>query len=412
MSPEQYLKKWIPLNEKMRQENFLWGTVFENDEWVQYMSYDIYKMPKHQWNHIIKATQEIAQILQKTYKILCDDEALFLKLGLPVSTHALKNVISRYFSYFARLDLIVNGDDIKVIEINCDTPLGFLETSVCNRILCEEHDCQSPNHLEENLQLAWEQIKQDYSIKPTDAIYFTSDNWHDEERETVQLIRNNCLNQQTRYIHIGNIVFSENGLFTPKGEKIDYLYRLYPLEFLALHDEGIDEKKGQLFIDHIAKGVVKVINPPSAFIMQSKAVMAIVYSFLSQASNFFTSEELSLIDKYFLPTYFDDRVFKEQAYVAKPFWGREGGGISIFDHEKNVIDEDRMEYYYRQEKVYQKYIEMPETTISTWDGDYTGKLLIGSFVINGTPSGLFLRVGERIVGTSSMFCGITTDMTD
>jgi glutathionylspermidine synthase len=71
-----------------------------------------------------------------------------------------------------------------------------------------------------------------------------------------------------------------------------------------------------------------------------------------------------------------------------------------------------MEYYYRQEKVYQKYIEMPETTISTWDGDYTGKLLIGSFVINGTPSGLFLRVGERIVGTSSMFCGITTDMTD
>ncbi|MEN8220260.1 MAG: hypothetical protein ABFS56_28695 [Pseudomonadota bacterium] len=57
MSPEQYFKKWIPLNEKMRQENFLWGTVFENDEWVQYMSYDIYKMQKRQWNHIVNATQ-------------------------------------------------------------------------------------------------------------------------------------------------------------------------------------------------------------------------------------------------------------------------------------------------------------------------------------------------------------------
>jgi len=407
MSPEQYLKKWVPINEKMRQENFLWGTLFENDEWHQYMSFDLYKMPKSQWNRIIKATQEIAHILQKTYKILCDDESLFLQLGLPASTHGLKNLISRYFSYFARLDLIVNGDEIKVIEINCDTPLGYLETSVCNRILCEEHDCQSPNHLEENIQQAWEQIKQDYSIKPTDAIYFTSFNWHDEERESVQLIRNNCLNQQTRYIHVGNIVISENGLFTPKGEKIDYLYRLYPLEFLELADEGRD--KGLIFIDHIAKGVVKIINPPSAFIMQSKAVMAIVYSFLSQGSRLFTVEELKLIDKYFLPTYFDERFFKDQTYVAKPFWGREGGGISIFDPQKNVIDEDRTAYYYRQKRVYQKYIEMPDATISTWDGDYTGKLLIGSFLINAIPSGLFLRVGERITGNLSMFCGITID---
>jgi len=58
--------------------------------------------------------------------------------------------------------------------------------------------------------------------------------------------------------------------------------------------------------------------------------------------------------------------------VAKPLWGREGGGISIFDNQQTLIDED--------------------------------------FLINGKPSGLFLRVGERITGNLSMFFGITTTL--
>ena len=32
---------------------------------------------------------------------------------------------------------------------------------------------------------------------------------------------------------------------------------------------------------------------------------------------------------------------------------------------------------------------MPDCTIDTWDGDYTGKLLIGSHLIGGEPAGLF-----------------------
>jgi glutathionylspermidine synthase len=407
---EQYLQKWIPLNEKMRAENFLWGTLFQNNEWHQYMSFDLYKMPKYQWDSLAKATQAIAHILQKTYQLISQDETLLLKIGLPNSAYNLKNVISPYFSYFTRLDLIVNGDNIKLIEVNCDTPTGYLETSICNRIICEMHHCQSPNGLEENIQQTWEQIKQDYAIAPTEAIYFTSYNWHDEDRETVQFIRNNCLNQKTRYIHIGHIVISADGIFTPKGEPIKFLYRLYPLEFFDQIDEEREQKVGHLFLEHIAEGRVKIINPPGAFFMQSKAVMALISSFLREKPNHFTKTELNWIDKYFLPTYFDKNVFEEnnEAYVAKPLWGREGGGISLFDNKKNVVDEDRTAYYYQQKRIYQKYIEMPSATIGTWDGDYTGKLLIGSFLINGNPSGLFLRIGERITGNLSMFCGMTT----
>jgi glutathionylspermidine synthase len=408
---EQYLQKWIPLNEKMREENFLWGTLFQDDEWHQYMAFDLYQMPPHQWNKITQATQKIAHIFQKTYQIISQDETLFQRLGLPASALGLKNLKNhdnRYFSYFARMDLIVQEDTIKIIEMNCDTPTGYLETAICNRIICEEHHCESPNHLEENIQAAWEQIKQDYAIQSTDIIYFTSYNWHDEDRETVQFIRNHCLNQTTRYIHINNIVVSPEGIFTPEGDKITFLYRLYPLEFFEEADDNRSQQMGHLFMEQFAKQRVKIINPLSAFVMQSKAVMALIYSFLEEHSPLFTEEELHWIHQYFLPTYFDEPIFKnhKEAYVAKPYWGREGGGISIFDHQQQVIDEDRTEYYYQQKMVYQQYLEMPEATITTWDGNYTGKLLIGSFLINGNPSGLFLRVGERITGNLSMFLGI------
>jgi len=146
--------------------------------------------------------------------------------------------------------------------------------------------------------------------------------------------------------------------------------------------------------------------------MQSKAVMAIIYSLFTEQSPLFTDSELKQIPRYFLPSYFEDDYFRKNdlAYVAKPFWGREGGGISVFDNRQTLIDEDRTGYYYQQPQIYQQYQEMPETTISTWNGDYTGKLLIGSFLINGNPSGLFLRVGERITGNLSMFLGITTSL--
>ena len=48
---------------------------------------------------------------------------------------------------------------------------------------------------------------------------------------------------------------------------------------------------------------------------------------------------------------------------------------------------------------------MPDYTIDTWDGPYTGKLLIGSHCISGRAAGLFLRVGENN-GKLIVFTGI------
>ena len=184
---------------------------------------------------------------------------------------------------------------------------------------------------------------------------------------------------------------------------------MYPLEYLI---DDVDDKGnpiGKLFLHHIATGKVKVINPPSAMIIQSKTILAIIWELFESKSILLTKQDRETIEKYFLPTYFTPEPFEKHQipYVCKPVWGREGGGVSIVEPHQCI--EDKTPYYYTQPKIYQQYMEMPDQTIGTWDGNYVGKLLFGSHVIGGQPAGLFLRVGEKITGNLSMFMGITVE---
>lgn len=407
MSKVEYFDDWLKLSKEMSEEGFTWSMLEEEEEFHQYMSYDIYKMKKETFNKIYTATAKIGNIMNKTYKILMEDNELRKKLNIPKEMDEILKINSNLFSYFTRFDLIVNNGDIKVIETNCDTPTGYLETSVANRIICREKGLESPNELEINIFRTWRILEKEYGIE-NETVYFTSYGWHEEDRQTV-LFNMKWGAVKGRYIPVEDIVVTKDGLFDEDGNKIKFLYRLYPLEYL-LEDEVDGVHIGKMFLDNIANGNVTIINPPSSFMMQTKAVMAIIWSFFDEyRTDLFTVEELGDIANYFLPTFFDNRFEGKMKYVKKPVFGREGGGVKIIDEDNNVIEQDKENWYDEWSKIYQQYVEMPEFTLNTWDGEYTGKLLIGSFLIGGEPSGLFLRVGEKITGNLSMFCGITVE---
>lgn len=406
MTEEQYMAKWLELNAKMVDKNFTWATLEEEEDFHQYMSFNVLEMKKQQHDDIKVATSKIGNIVNKTYKILLNDRKLQERLGLPVEAMEAVQVPSELFSYFTRLDLIVNNDEIKVIEINCDTPTGYLETAVANRIIVEDQGMKNPNELELNIFRAWRMIEKAYDIEG-EKIYFTSYGENEEDKQTV-LFNMYHSGVKAEYIAVEDITIDEDGLYDLNDNKIENLYRLYPLEFLPTDEDADGKPIGKMFLDHIANGNVKIINPPSAFMMQSKAVMAIVWGmWTDNRTDLFTEEELNDINKYFLPTYFERQYIGKKKYVHKPIFGREGGGVNIHDENDNIIDKDE-EGWYRDEWtcIYQEYVEMPEYTLDTWAGEYTGKLLVGSFLIGGEPSGLFLRVGEKITGNLSMFCAV------
>lgn len=406
---QDYMKKWFTLSEQASMHGFTWPSLLENDEWCQYMSTSIKKINKKEYYDIIKATDLVKTIFQRIYEYLLESYEGFLQLKLPTELwEVTRTHYEGLFSYFTRFDFIVTNGEIKLIEINADTPTGYLEPSVANQVLCDHHNVINPNCLEEKLHKAWNKIIVDYQLKPNDLIHFTSYDWHEEDFQTVKFIQQHCP-QPNDYVGIQSIVVKDDGLYTPGGIKIEYLYRLYPLEYLLDDKDSSGKRIGLMFLDHIANGTVKIINPPSAFLIQNKGVLALIWQ-LHEQNQWFTEQEHAIIEKYFLPTYFSKDRFEENNidYVKKANFGREGGGVSIINQGKEVAA-DKTPYYDQQHKIYQKYIEMPDCTIDTWDGDYTGKLLIGSHLIGGEAAGLFLRVGEKITGNLSMFIGITTE---
>lgn len=407
---DAYYLRWQRVNDKMQAAGFSWGELHENGEWNQYMCLDIHTMPRRRFQRLMAVSAGLGALLDKAYRLIDEDIEAFMQLGLQPAAYDVKRIKNQgFFSAFARFDFAVQEDGIFLLEINSDTPTGYVEGATANPILCREAGVSCPNRVTEALAETWPGLLAEYRIPADETLYFSAYDWHNEDRETVQLLCRYCPHPHTEFIGIGDIVVSEQGLFTPRGAPIRFLYRLYPLEYLQ---DDIDERRrpiGHWFLRHIAEGRVTVFNPPSAFIMQSKAVQAVLYGWHKQGSEVFDAQEHALLARHLLPSYFTPQPFQQQCvpYVAKPFWGREGGGVSIHAPDGRVLAADNTRYYTAQPKIYQRYVELPQQQVTTWNGAYTGRMLTSVYLIGGKPAGVLLRVGEHITGNLSMFLGVT-----
>ncbi|WP_332628516.1 glutathionylspermidine synthase family protein [Halalkalibacter flavus] len=400
--PNQYVKRWQEVERKASAKGFTWATLYENYEDNQYMSDSLLVVPSSLAREVENASRAANDVFKKTYEQIMKDRSIIHRLGISVFMWDLLLAEGKgAFSYFTRYDFIASANGLKVIEANTDTPVGIVESAVAQEILCQEHGQLNPNaQLAANVRNAWNQIIRDYRIGSADTLYFTCADWHDEDKQTVKYLMD-LYPQQAKYVPLEEIVVGKEDVQTPEGEKIEFLYRLYPLEYFLEEKSGTGERIGEQFLVHLMNDKLKIINPPSALLMQSKAILTLIWE---KKDEWYTRMERDAIEKYFLPTY--DSLGDMNSYVKKPVLGREGGGVQVVSGGA-VIDED-VDYYQEQATIYQEYFPMPDQTIDTWDGPYTGKLLIGSHVINGEPSGLFFRVGGPITGNLSMFVAYTT----
>lgn len=400
--PETYLKSWEAVEKKVFEKGFTWATLFENGEDNQYLSDSLLVLPQEMAREIKYATNAVHDIFQKTYQQIVKNPSVMHQLGMPIMLwELLLTPNSTTFSYFTRYDFIASANGLKVIEGNTDTPVGIVESAVAQDVLCQEYNKLNPNApIVQRIKQTWDQVIRDYHIRSSDTLYFTCADWHNEDKQTVHYLMS-LFPQTATYIPLEHIVVGKDGVKTPEGETITFLYRLYPLEYFLEEKSGTGERIGEQFLSHIMENRLKVINPPSALLMQSKAVLALI---TEKKKEWYSTKEQEIIEEYFLPTYFKADIL--QSYVKKPLLGREGGGIQIV-RNGTILEEDT-EYYQTQQAIFQEYFPMPDQTVDTWDGPYIGKLLIGSHVLNDEPSGLFLRVGGHITGNLSMFVPYTT----
>lgn len=378
----------------------------------EYALFDISIIDQDEVEAIRLCTNRIGRIFFKVSKLLRNvDQDTLSQLGYPDETldFIRLNTINME-SVIARLDLIKTDSTYKCIEINSDTPTFIKELFSVNGSVATQFGLANPNDGMEN-QLAGAvraavaaSAKWLEEIEP--YVVFTAHDDSIEDRNTVLYLQD-LYSLPSKFIALDKLrIIPGNGLYDDTGCKIDILYRqTFPIESLIVDEDESGNKIGLWLLELVKTKKLAIINPPSSFLLQNKAVQAVIWGLHENNDLFFTKEEHDWIDEYFLPTYFEAEPFltKQAPFVKKPIFGREGDTVEIYSPTGKLRMEEKNKNYNKVPSIFQQYIELPAVTFNSEKGKQKGHILTGSFLVNGESSALGYRVGGEITNNLSCF---------
>lgn len=380
----------------------------------EYALYSVYNIESEEAMNIRNVTNRVGHIFSKMAKLLRGlEEETLLELGYPKETIpflSMKEMEAE--SVISRVDLVKTIDTYKVLEINSDTPTFIKELFQMNGEVCREFDRVDPNgqkaeRLGRSIKNAIFESYQVLGKKEFPNIVFTSHEENFEDKQTVLYLRDICT-LPSQYVPLHKLTIIEGeALLDDEGRKIDVLYRqTFPIESLIMDkDQETGANVGLQLLELVRLKKLAIINPMSAFLLQSKAVQAIIWGLHEQHSDYFTQEEHEWIGEYFLPTYLEPTPFLAagKKYVKKPTFGREGDSVKIYTPSGEKIDEDPNNSYIDYVQVYQEYVDLPEISFQTENGIKNGHMMIGSFLVNEQASAFGYRLGKQIIDNLSYF---------
>lgn len=393
---------------------------------VEYALLDIRKHSHVDVEQIRVAAEQVGGIFNKVAPLLRElDDATLLQLGIPVEALPYCRIKSiPQETIIGRLDFVVSDAGIKLLEFNSDTPTFIKEAFQANDYVCNYYGVENPNQtcvdllrkeMRKAVAASWNHLNR----PGTPKIAFTSHGDNIEDLWTTRFLQEH-LDLPSEYVSLDQLkiltesveedgVLKEPGLFTPTGERIDILYRqTYPIEHLVNDKEPTtDENIGQELIKLIVENKLMVINPPSAFLLQSKAVQAVIWG-LHEDGQYFNAQEQQVIEQFFLPTYLEPDEFLKmnKPYVRKPSFGREGDTVEIFNGAGETIDEEPQKSYVDNLPVYQAFYPLPEIEVQTTSGKKHVHLMYGCFLLNGEAGAIGIRAGGAITNNLSYFLPI------
>lgn len=378
----------------------------------EYALYDISTIDHKEAEAIRISTERIGKIFFKVTDLLRNADLDTLReLGYPGETlDFIRLKTMNMESVIARLDLIKTENTYKCIEINSDTPTFIKELFSVNGAVANQFGYGNPNEgFEEQLARAVRtavtaSAKWLNEIEP--YIVFTAHEDNIEDRNTVLYLQE-LYGLPSKFIALDKLrIVPGNGLYDQMGRRIDILYRqTFPIEGLIMDEDETGNKIGLWLLELVKTKKLAIINPPAAFLLQNKAVQAVIWGLHENNAAFFTNEEHKWIEDYFLPTYLEAEPFyeKQVSYVKKPIFGREGDTVQIFSSTGKLLMEEKHKTYMDVPSIFQQYIELPTVSYHSEKGKQSGHILTGSFLVNGKASALGYRVGGEITNNLSCF---------
>jgi len=386
------LKKINPLTNKYLESiGFTWHT--DTDK-TSYISDEIVSISENEAEAYYEATNELYDMFCEAGEYVIENN-LFHELDIPFNlVEIIKNSWEDdvHWHLYGRFDLAggLDGQPIKLIEFNADTPTALFETAIVQWAMLKFNKLEESSQfnslyeaLKDNfkrfvtLDSDLEEFEEHYE-KLNWKILFSSVAGDDEEEKTTKLLQHiaNEAGYQTDFEYIENVEFNNEGI-SKNDEMFEFWFKLIPWEDIAI-DEG---ELAVILTEIIANKKAIICNPAYTLLFQSKGIMKILW-------------DLYPNHPLLLKTSFEPLENTKQ--VEKMCFGREGANVAIVD-ENNSLETKTDGPYENFKPIYQEFVEFPKDT----NGDHYQAGVFYAF----EACGLGFRKGGVILDNMSKFVG-------
>lgn len=383
------------LVEELRELGFTWADYEDERYWIDQVAV----MDESVHAELEQASRRLWRVFDKAVRYVHRRRDLYELIGIPPilwnmldqAPVAEEPKISRY----ARFDFAVSQNPeapeevgIKLLELNADTPTGYVESSIATPWMCERLGVRSMNGgMAEQVRAAWE-----YEQPETAACIAYGE--HAEDSGTIEALVKHS-GRDMRLVDCLELTIDDGLVKDGEGQPIHRMFALYPKEWMSVDDGG------EALAYAVESGQLRLFNHPHAILLQSKGMMAVVWG-LHELGMLYNDEERDAISRYMLPTY--NKPLFSGDYVSKSMFGREGGSVRMYGQagELELQDEEGYDTSGLFPVVYQKRADLPR--VNTAEGEL--HLLAGMFVIDGVPCGMLGRAGGLITGNASHFIAL------
>lgn len=314
-----------------------WHTDIDN---TPYVSDEIIEISEEEAQRFYDAANELYDMYAEAGQYVIDND-LFFELGIPFNL--VEAIVQSWeeevhWHLYGRFDLAggLDGNPIKLLEFNADTPTMVYESAIIQWALLKKNGFSESlqfNNLYEALGDNFKRmITLGEDISNFNAIYegwkilFSSIQGSEEEERTVKLLEVIAREAgfETNFCYAHEAILNETEGLSFGGINYEFWFKLIPWESIAIDEPEL----AQLITAMIANKNTIFLNPAYTLMFQSKRMLKILW-------DLFPNHPL-LLETSYEPLH--------QKQVKKHAFGREGENISILDAQGNVLHSNGGEY--------------------------------------------------------------------
>ncbi len=369
---------------------FSWHT---DSDGTQYVADELVQITSDEAEAYYTAANELYDMYVEAAEYVIEND-LFFELGIPFNlVETIKKSWENdvHWHLYGRFDLAggVDGQAIKLIEFNADTPTGLFETAIVQWAMLKVNAMDEAKQFNNVYEAISNNFKRLITLfEDTDRfeelykgwrILFSSIEGNDEEEVTTKLLKRMAEDAGfiTGFSFLDEVLFDEESICDKDNQEYEYWFKLFPWEDIA-----IEEGELALTLQNILESQSAIIiNPAYTLLFQSKGMLKILYDLFPNSP-------------YLVETAFEP--LSGKAYVEKKVFGREGANTKFVNADGSVAAQTEGEYdHYKS--VFQEAIEFPQ--------DSKGNYYQAGVFFAYEACGLGFRRGGRILDNMSKFVG-------